>query len=726
MNKQKKQKILENIFLAIFTIVLLGLTIFASGCKEVITGTVMNGSVDLSGPKKFASNEELVIAFKDSRNNYRNSVFTKGGFAVQEMALTDAAMPTATAGSGSTETPSYSETNVQVEGVDEADIVKTDGNYIYYVTSGKLIIAKSYPAADAVIVSEINFSESANQYFNAQEIFVDNDRLAIFGSSNTMFVYPGEPMPLAADAQGANDGTDVDVAGDVAVAKISAVPPRGGFYPYWRTSSTTVRVFDISNRAEPKEIKRYDFEGNYVSSRKIGKDVYFVMQSYPDYRILEQAQAEAEKNLDKPESKCIAPLYKETTNGKEGETEFIAKCTDISYMPPLRAEQFTTIVSFSINADREIQKEVIVGSGQTIYASLNNLYIANPYWDYTARNEEIGEPVVRNSQETAEKVVVSKFSLEKGKITFKAKGVASGHILNQFAMDEHNGNFRIATTISRYSDNKDLSTNNVYVLDSEMKTVGKVEEIAPGESIYAIRFMGNRAYMVTFKHVDPLFVIDLSEPTAPKILGKLKIPGYSDYLHPYDETHLIGIGKEVDESIDADKVHTEGAVYYTAIQGVKLAVFDVSDVSNPIEMYKEVIGDRGTQSLATTEHKAFLFDREKALLVVPMTVAQRKEGQPKEEEGEFVFQGAYVYNLNLAEGFRLKGKISHIDDPEKYVKSGSYFYGGSSEILRSLYINDVLWTLSGGRIQANLLSDLSLVKKLDLPVENQRDYPILY
>ncbi|UCG55006.1 MAG: beta-propeller domain-containing protein, partial [Dehalococcoidia bacterium] len=203
-----------------------------------------------------------------------------------------------------------------------------------------------------------------------------------------------------------------------------------------------------------------------------------------------------------------------------------------------------------------------------------------------------------------------------------------------------------------------------------------------------------------------------SEPADPKILGKLKIPGYSEYLHPYDETHLIGIGKEVDASIDADLVHTENAVYYTAIQGVKLALFDVSDVANPIEVYKEVIGDRGTESLAARNHKAFLFDKEKGLLVIPITLAQLQPDQPKNMQGEFVFQGAYVYNLTLETGFNLNGRITHYDTNEAFQKSGEYFYGGQSNITRSIYIENVLYTLSQSRLQLNDLTSLETLEVL--------------
>ena len=225
-----------------------------------------------------------------------------------------------------------------------------------------------------------------------------------------------------------------------------------------------------------------------------------------------------------------------------------------------------------------------------------------------------------STAEDQETTILHKISIDTGDVTYIAQGEVPGHILNQFSMDEHNGFFRIATTSGNNWMEGSQTSNNIYILDDTLKQVSKIENIAPGESIYAARFLGDRAYLVTFVQVDPLFTIDLSDPYNPRILGELKIPGYSEYLHPYDETHIIGIGKEVDPSIDADKVHTPGAVYYTAILGLKLALFDVSDIEHPVEEAKIVIGDRGTDSPALYDHKAFLFDREKELLVIPVSL----------------------------------------------------------------------------------------------------------
>jgi uncharacterized secreted protein with C-terminal beta-propeller domain len=227
--------------------------------------------------------------------------------------------------------------------------------------------------------------------------------------------------------------------------------------------------------------------------------------------------------------------------------------------------------------------------------------------------------------------------------------------------------------------------------------------------------------MVTFKKVDPLFVIDLSDPTNPEVLGKLKIPGYSDYLHPFDEDHIIGIGKE---TVEAEESRGDFAWY----QGVKMALFDVSDVENPIELHKVVIGDRGTDSAVLNDHKAFLFDRERELLVLPILLAEI-QGDPEDLEdwssGDYVYQGAYVYNLNIDDGFDLRGRITHYDDEEIFKKSGYYFYGSSYNVMRSLFIDQGLYTLSRNRLKINDLSSLEELASLDFGDPDENKYYIV-
>jgi inhibitor of cysteine peptidase len=625
------------------------------------------------GLPRFTSEEELVTAFTEGSNQgSRGDYYTKGGLGRITTAVA-AAAPEASA-PGVNNNVAYSDTNVQVAGVDEADIVKTDGRYIYVMAQNSLYLAQAYPVETARILSHIVIPG-----FSPQELFIDQDRLLVFGT--TYYTPADQTVP-------GQPGYPTTIQPGIAKSNVGILPyPTGG-------NLVSIKLYDIQDRANPKLLKSVDIEGSYLTSRKIGTDVYFVINSYPSF------------NVPQPLATDIIPGYQEVLGNAiiSYDLKPIANFNEIGYIPPRQAANFITVASLSMSdATRALSKEVIVGSGENVYASLANLYIAQTSWP---TYDNIGQLVGDNVQTT----VITKFALSNGSVTYTATGEIKGHILNQFAMDEYDGYFRIATTISGYVDNRDTSTNNVYVLDATLKATGALEDVAPGESIYAVRFMGKRAYLVTFLHVDPLFVIDLSQPAAPQILGKLKIPGYSDYLQPYDETHLIGIGKEVDASIDADLIHTENAVYYTAIQGVKLSLFDVSDVSNPIEVYKEVIGDRGTESLATQDHKAFLFDKARGLLVIPVTVAELQPGQAKNMQGEFVFQGAYVYNLTLENGFTLKGKVTHYDSSEAFQKSGEYFYGGDANITRSLYIENILYTLSQSRLQLNDLTSLATLQ----------------
>ena len=271
-------------------------------------------------------------------------------------------------------------------------------------------------------------------------------------------------------------------------------------------------------------------------------------------------------------------------------------------------------------------------------------------------------------------------------------------------MDEQNGFFRIATTTGEMGGADRLtSKNNVYIMDEALQLTGKIEDIAPGEKIYSVRFMGDRAYMVTFKNVDPFFVLDLKNPASPKILGALKIPGFSDYLHPYDDNHIIGFGKETVELTQNGGTNA----YY---QGLKLAIFDVTDVSHPVEMFKTIIGDRGTDSEVLRNHKTLLFDKEKGILSLPVTLMEVKRpksngSKPILAYGQQTFQGAYVYQIDLRKGFSLKGKITHLKEVD-LLKEGQQYEYVSNTVERIISIKDTLYTISKGMIKANDLQSL--------------------
>ncbi|MFH1364374.1 MAG: beta-propeller domain-containing protein [Candidatus Aenigmatarchaeota archaeon] len=622
---------------------------------------------------------------------------------------------------GSEKSGDYSTTNIQVEGVDEADMVKTDGKYIYIVSDNKVFIVDAYPADDASIISEIDPEGTV------QEIFVNGDKLILFGQKNNDYDYP---MPLMDDA----------VAAQAVPEKMM---PR-----YYYSPEMYTQVYDISDRENPDLVRDLVMNGSYYDSRMIGDYVYIVINS-PIER-----------------DHIVVPLIYE--NGAAVRTAF----PEVYYFDsPDYSYRFTTIMSINTQDDSQNPNSEIymMSSATNMYVSQDNIYITyrksyNPYIYFDKIVDQVFLPVtpadvdnkiaeVRNMQisdsqkmgelaevfsdyfnrlndaekqnimseikknmETVqkeiakelEKTIIQKIGISNGEIEYKAQGSVYGYLLNQFSMDESGDYFRAATTTGGnwWGSGQTEQVNNIYVLDSNLNTVGKLEDLAPGERIYSVRFIGDRGYMVTFKKIDPLFVIDLSQPTNPTVLGKLKIPGYSDYLHPYDENHIIGIGKDTVEG----ESETRDFAWY---QGIKIALFDVSDVENPIEEHKIIIGDRGTDSYALQDHRAFLFSKEKNLLVIPILLAEIEDKNKVEDwsYGDYVYQGAYVYDLTAEDGFDLRGRITHYDSDEPFMKSGYYFRGDYS-IQRSLYIGDTLYTISSNKLQANFLDSLDEIKEI--------------
>lgn len=584
----------------------------------------------------------------------------------------------------------HSTTNLQVDGVDEADIIKNDGKYIYQVNKQELIVAQAYPSNPMSIVSRIGFKQGE---FTPQELYVDDQYLVLIGNA----YYQGESEPGVPGAQPQQGSKDQ-------------------LYPQiFKRSTSKVIIYDIADKTNLKKLREVELDGMYVSSRKVGSNLYLIANKYLDtYGIME-------KGLEPP-----LPSYRDTV----GKGKFVTiEYNDIHYFPNSVEPNYLLIASLDLNQrDKEMQVSSYLGSGQNIYASTSNLYVAvTQYQRIDQPNQpastpqlapvpapnspsasssssiapsQLKKPNTFNPNTSKTTTALYKFGLAQGDTTFKVKGEVPGTILNQFAMDEDNGYFRIATTTGNtWRTDESTSKNNVYILDNALKLTGKIEDIAPGEKIYSVRFMGNRGYLVTFKNVDPFFVLDLKNPAAPTILGALKIPGFSDYLQPYDENHIIGFGKE---TVEMSQKNGSTAFY----QGLKLAVFDVTDVNQPVEMFKTIIGDRGTDSEVLRNHKALLFDKEKGILSFPVTLmevkkpveANSKKGVP--EYGQFTFQGAYVYQFDLLKGFTLRGKITHLKDAD-LLKSGQHFMNSSKAIERIIFIKDTLYTISKEMIKAN-------------------------
>ncbi|MEM3608899.1 MAG: beta-propeller domain-containing protein [Candidatus Bathyarchaeia archaeon] len=509
----------------------------------------------------------------------------------------------------------YSTTNVQVAGIDEADIVKTDGEFIYLIANNTVFILKAYPPEEASIFSKITFNTDEHP----SGIFVSSngDKLAVLGTKYTSSPY----------------------------------------YMYSYDVKTFIKIYDVSNKTNPIQTRNFMMSGSYFNSRMIGEYVYAII-SQPAYVIYDTV--------------ILPKIYSEN------------KIMDIEasrihyFNVSEECYTFTTAVALNMLNDGEEPNTltVMMGGTSTMYMSLNNIYITFHKWN--------------------EQTSIYRIRVENRTLICEAQGEVPGRELNQFSMDEYNGYFRIATTTW-------TNGTNLYVLNMNLSVVGKLENLAPKEYFHSARFMGEKCYLVTFKKVDPLFVIDLSDPTNPRKLGELKIPGYSDYLHPYDENHIIGVGKETVEA-------TEGN--FAWYQGIKISLFDVTDVNNPRQIANYTIGDRGSDSPVLSDHKAFLFDKAKNLLVIPVLVAKINhsmypEGVPSWVSGDFVGQGAFVFDVSLEDGFVLKGNVTHL---ENGMSVRNVYY----HVKRSLYIGNILYTVSERKVKINTIEDLEFVNEVEL------------
>jgi len=608
----------------------------------------------------------------------------------------------------------HSKTNVQVDGVDEADWAKTDGRFIYQLSGSRVLIADITDSAAPKLASTLDYSDADGFY--PQQLYVSDGRLVVIGEQHEQVAKP-MPMPMPVDI-GSPEGGPADTAapdasasssGSTAVSEIAA-DARIGILPYYPSrTATKAMVYEMSETGTPDLVRETEIEGSYLSSRMIGSALYLVTNKYNDIYPMLEKRAATDDGSRPADASAFEPTYRDTA--VSGERKSIP-LDELRYFPGSPESSTMLIGAVDLDRQAEMQVSAYLGSGQTIYASARNLYVA------ISRYEPSGDSFKQETQ-------LHKFRLDHGSVTYLGEGKVPGTILNQFAMDEHEGYFRIATTKGdMWASGEATSKNNIYVLDETLTQVGALEDLAPGERIYSTRFMGGRAYMVTFRNVDPLFAIDLRNPAEPKLLGQLKIPGYSDYLHPYDEHHLIGFGKETIEIPSKGWGPDETMAFY---QGMKIALFDVTDVTQPKEKFKEIIGDRGTHSELLYDHKALLFDKSKGLMAFPVELREIKNKQAIEPGGmpaygEFAYQGAYVYRIDPEQGFTLRGRITHLTDAD-LAKSGQYGYDYAKSVRRILYADDTLYTLSERMLKANDLNSLQEQGALTYPAPPERHNP---
>jgi len=597
----------------------------------------------------------------------------------------------------------YSTTNVQVANVDEPDYLKNDSKYVYIVSQNTLSIIDAYPAEDAKLILKIAL-DIESQYI--QNMFLNDDRLVIF--------YNGQ-------------------SDDEIIPQFDFVPRRS------YNSVTHALIVDVSDKENPTILKDYSIDGNFRDARMIGDYAYFVTNSNVDHQyprlpvIMEDSvrimtpeafyfdNVEQFSNFN---TLTAINIFEDTINSET----FLMGYTGSFYVSENNfylTYQQNMPFGFYENSSRDRFFDVVVPllpkSIQDEIKLIENseLDSASAQWNaiselmqksYNEMNKKDKEELFdkirdalneydRKIQEDTRKTIIHKISIDEDKIEYVAKGTVPGRLLNQFSMDERGDRFRVATTNEIYTQYEGtIRSNAVYVLDEQLEIVGELEEIAPDESIFSTRFMGDRLYMVTFQQIDPFFVIDLSSDT-PKILGELKIPGFSNYLHPYDEEHVIGVGRDTKE-IENGRVQQ---------LGIKVALFNVADVNNPKVVDDIIIGDSSTQSEALHNHKAFFFDKSREILSIPISAniesldisTSSKMFAPEYNR----WSGFYVFDLNKSDGISTKGTITHSDSDSRY-------YGMNNA--RTFYIEDVLYTASQGYLKMNSFDELNEINSIKL------------
>jgi len=514
----------------------------------------------------------------------------------------------------------HSNTNVQVSGVDEEDIVKTDGTYIYIVSYTSVEIIQAYPPSEMRNVSTIQAKDvlgmtDTNTTSSIQGIYVSGDRLVIIANAYDLVSYYYDVRSVSASSPIAYEG------------------PR-----------SYVVTYDVSDAQNPRRLSSYGVSGGILTSRMTNDVVFLVTQSYSWIY----------------GDEIVTP---KTWIGDLGERMPLEK---IHYDPETRETGgFLNVLSVNIRTEAHDVMSIVAGWASTVYMSQNALYLTIQKWTGSIALSNDSEVVA--VQEDSMKTTIYRITVDGVQMAATAKGEVVGWLLNQFSMDENGPYLRVATTTA-WTDMK----NNVYVLGSDLSIVGALRGIAPGERIYSARFVGDTLYIVTFRQIDPLFVIDLSVPSSPSVLGELEMPGFSNYLQPVDKNHLLGIGSENNN--------------------VKVSLYDVTDPMNPNEVSKFVLDADYSYSEAQWDHKALLYDADRGILVIPVTSYYHgaywnySQYQP----------GAYVFTISAENGISLKGVVTHSD---------VNYYG--SNVMRSLYIGNHLYTVSSSQVKANNIDDLS-------------------
>lgn len=526
-----------------------------------------------------------------------------------------------TSGEGDGEGTFYSGTNVQVAGVDEGDIVKTDGTYIYILRGSELIVMQ----ADGKDVTDVS------------NTFVGQDWERTTTEDGQAHTQEKTPLELyLADGRAAVISAYTDWTGsDVSDEKVQG---SGSSY-------VTVDIYDMSDPAAPALVKSLGQDGYEVASRVAGGVLYLCTSYYPDAP-------------EKGDETTFAPrLY------DDGAAE-VMPCGSIGLMPYDNSMTYAVVASYDIASGSRLSSQSVLGGGETMYMTADDLYLCTSVYDDGAGKSHKDGSYTVTDYVSSVNTVVNRFALTNGKLTFAANGAVPGALNNQFSLDARDGYLRLATTEQTYAysvyrdekhdfentktdENGTQTSNDVYVLDGDLKTVGSVTGIAEGETVFSARFDGDYGYLCTYRQTDPIFAVDLRDPANPAVVGALKLSGYSDYLHVWSDGLLFGLGMET---------QTVGGDGDATVDGMKLVMIDTSDPTKLHDLHTQAID--ADYSEALYNHKAILVDSDKDLIAFPA-------------ENSYL-----VYGYSADDGFTLRKEIpvSQWDENNRGLYIGGYFY----------------------------------------------------
>ena len=623
----KKVTALISVFLVSFGII--------SSCHK--GGNPSGGKIppdsDINGIDFAASYSDLYKALSVANNSY---YWPSGGSAMNglffDAEMADSAPMASAPQSGSDSMTKsmdggYSETNVQVAGIDEGDIVKTNGKHIFILRGGNLIVV--LPDGDETSV--LSDTKVCDTKYTSEERGAYDDKnyryISFYETPYELYIFDDYVAVTSYYNHYSNYMAD-------------------GIRKHEEASITKLYIYDVSNPTSPALLHELGQDGSYLTSRLVGGTLYLLSTHY----VYDPVEGDADT--------FVPALYRDAER-------CLIEPECIAIMPNISSRSYTVISAFDIESGETIANQTVLGNGGTVYMNHDNLYLAGynyAYSESTPYKKGIYSVVDYTSESTTD---ITRFDISDGGITFSASASVPGSLMDQFAIDEYNGYLRLVMNVSReswsvyldadfgwenYDWGENYTANSLYILDQTLNMVGSIEGLAKDEYLYSARLEGDIGYFVTFRQVDPLFAVDLSDPTAPKILSELKIPGFSEYLHPYLEGRLFGLGMDA----NAETGRTNG---------MKMSMFDTSDPTDVTE--KHVLKLDSYYSAAMYNHRAILISAEKDIIAFPDDT------------------GYTVYGYSDERGFYKK---AHVDS------------GGWNDNARGLYIGNTAYIISDSLI----------------------------